>query len=209
MLRTGRMYRCERSRNMKKPIFVVLYIIACICLIFYGPRIFSTLFGSGLKSMSTRAADARMEEGAYYPLRAVAGVQLGHILINYHIDEASGLCRPRFINRVCPSPQADPEELRGQQEELQEELHEHILLLRSGADADDSGFVTTEEGARFRELFEFGHQAANCFEMEKSGLGDETVRNLQDYRELVAGYPLKIRGFFPVVGDRSRKVLEE
>ncbi len=131
----------------------------------------------------------------------MAGVQLGHILITYHIDEASGRCQPRFTNKTCVNPKADPEQLKEQQEALQEELHEHVLLLRSGADADNSGFVTTEEGARFRELFEFGHQAANCPDMQKVGPAEETINNLHDYRKLVAGYPPEIRVFFPVVGN--------
>ena len=186
---------------MKKSINIYLYLFLGLCLILIVPRIISTFVDSGVESLAGRAADARIEEGAYYPLRAVAGVQLGHILITYHIDETTGRCQPRFSNKACVNPKADPEQLKEQQEALQKELHEQILLLRSGADADDSGFVTTEEGARFRELFEFGHQAANCPEMDKTGPAEETIDNLLDYRTLVAGYPPEIQAFFPVVGE--------
>jgi hypothetical protein len=186
---------------MKKSINIYLYLFVGLCLILIGPRIISTFVGSGGESLASRAADARIEEGAYYPLRAVAGVQLGHILIAYHVDETSGRCQLRFSNKACVNLQADPEQLKEQQEDLQEELYEHILLLRSGADADNSGFVTTEEGARFRELFEFGHQAANCPDMQKVGPAEETINILLDYRKLVAGYPQEIGAYFPVVGN--------
>jgi hypothetical protein len=103
-----------------------------------------------------------------------------------------------FSNLACPNPKADPELLEEQQAELQEELHVRILLLRSGADTDKSGFVTTEEGARFRELYEFGHMAAHC--PKQTGPSPEEIyRNLQDYRELVAGYSDEIRKYFPII----------
>ncbi len=186
---------------MKKPLNIFLSLIVCVILILIGPRIVSIFVGSGVESLADRAADARIEEGAYYPLRAVAGVQLGHILISYDIDEASGRCRPRYTNKACVNPQADPQLLKERQDAVQEELHERILLLQSGADADDSGFVTVEEGARFRELFEFGHQAANCPAMKMTGPAENTIDNLHDYRKLVDGYPPEIRVFFPVIGE--------
>ncbi len=196
---------------MRKSIHVVLYLVACTLLIFYGQRILSTFRGSGEEDASTRPEDARMAEDAYYSLREVAGVQLGQVSITYHVDEASGRYLARYRNKACPNLQADPELLRKQLEALQEELHVHILLLGPGADADRSGFVTGKEGARFRDLFAFGHLAAHCCEngtadldelARAAGLGvEEVTRILQDYRELVTGCPAEVREFFPAVGD--------
>ena len=191
---------------MRKSIQVVLYLTACTLVIFYGQRILSTLGGSGGEDPNARAEDANMTEGAYYALREVASVQLGHVLITYSADETSGRLLARYSNEACPNPQADPALLRTQLEDLQDELHEQILLIGPGADMDHSGFVTDKEGARFRDLFVFGHLVAHCRENGitdldgmalAAGLGaEETARNLQDYRELVAGYPAEVREFF-------------
>lgn len=194
---------------MRKSIQVILYLTACTLVIFYGQRILSTLGGSGAENTSTRAEDANMTEDAYYSLREVASVQLGHVLVTYSVDETSGRLVTRYSNEACPNPQADPAVLRKQLEALQDELHVQILLLGPGADMDHSGFVTEKEGARFRDLFTFGHLAAHCREngitdldgmARAAGLGiDETARNLQDHRELVAGYPAEVREFFPAL----------
>jgi len=180
---------------MRKSIQVILYLTACTLVIFYGQRILSTLGGSGVETSSTRAEDAHMAEDAYFSLREVASIQLGHVQITYSIDETNGSYLSRYSNEACPNLQADPAVLRKQLEDLQDELHERVLLLGPIADADQSGFVTGEEGARFRDLFVFGHLVAHCHE---NGITDldgiaraagletqEAVRNLQDHRELV------------------------
>ncbi len=194
---------------MRKSVNVILYLVACTLVIFYGQKILSTLGGSGEKDPGSRAEDAHMTEDAYYSLREVASVQLGHVLITYSIDETSGHLRARYGNEACLNLQADPAVLKKQLEDLQDELHDRIVLLGPGADADHSGFVTGEEGARFRDLFAFGHLVAHCREngsaegddlAQTSGLGiEETARNLQDYRKLVTGLPAEVRVFFPVV----------
>jgi hypothetical protein len=196
---------------MRKSIQVILYLTACTLVIFYGQRIISTLGGSGMENTSTRAEDAHMAEDAYYSLREVASVQLGHVLITYTVDETSGRFLAQYSNEACPNLQADPAVLRKQLEALQEELHERILLLGPRADTDHSGFVTGEEGARFRDLYTFSHLAADCREngitdlggiARAAGLGiEEATLNLQDYRELVSGYPPDVRAFFPGIGN--------
>lgn len=196
---------------MPKHMNVVLYLLAVSLMIFYGQKLISTLAGSGNTSPRTRAEDARMDENAYYSLREVAGVQLGHVVITYRVDEASGRCQPRFRNEACPNPEADPEQLKRQMDALQDELHQRIRLLGPCADMDNSGYVTTEEGSRFLDLFEFGHLAAQCYEKEAvepaelaiaAGLEiEEAARNLQDYRELVVGCPADIREDFPLTGN--------
>ena len=194
---------------MRKSIQVILYLTACTLVIFYGQRILTTLGGSGGENTSTRAEDANMTEGAYYSLREVASVQLDHVLITYSVDEKSGNLLARYSNEACPNLQADPAVLRKQLEDLQEELHEQVLLIGPGADMDHSGFVTDKEGTRFRDLFTFGHLVAHCREKGITDLDEmtraagleieETARNLEDYRELIAGYPAEVRDFFPTL----------
>jgi len=196
---------------MSKSIKVILYLTACTLVIFYGQRILTTLGGSGAKDPGSRAEDAHMAEDVYYSLREVASVQLGHVLITYSVDETSGRFLARYSNEACPNLKADPAVLRKQLEDLQDELHQQILQLGPGADADSSGFVTQEEGDRFRDLFTFGCLYAHCCEngstdldelARAAGMGiEEAARNLQDYRELVAGYPAEAREFFPAAGE--------
>ena len=194
---------------MRKPHNVVLYLVAVTLVVFYAQRILLTLGDSNGKDPGTLAEDAHMAEDAYYSLREVAGVQLGQISITYSIDEVSGRFHSRFGNEACPNLQADPEQLKRQLEDLQDDLHQRILLLGPNADVDGSGYVTAEEGARFRDLFTFGHLAVHCFENQGGEPADlaratgleteEAARNLQDYRDLVAGCPADIREFFPLV----------
>ena len=196
---------------MRKNLNVILYLVAITLVIFYAQRLLSFFGSSSSHDPGSRAAEAHMDEEAYYALREVAGVQLGQVMITYDIDEASGRYKPRFTNEACLNLQADPAQLKKQLEALQDELHEHVLLLGPGADADGSGFITTEEGARFRDLFEFGLLAAHCFENESAGpeslaravgLDPEGADGrLKAYRELAAGCPPGIRKYFPEVGE--------
>lgn len=193
---------------MRKSIHVVLYLAACTLVIFYSQRFLSNCNGSSGKDPWTHAADAHMAQDAYFSLREVAGVQLGHISITYRIEEVSGRYLARFRNDACPNPEADPGQLREYMENQQDELHERILLLGPCADVDGSGFVTKKEGADFRDLCAFGHLAAYCRETgnadlaRAAGLGAaEADRNRQLYGELVTGCPIEVREFFPAAGD--------
>lgn len=195
------------KHHMKKQVSVLLYLIAVTCAIFYLPKIFSSLGNSSDTTPDTLAADARMEEDTYFSLREVAAIQLGFILISYDLDEESGQCQTRFSNAACPNIQADPEQLKADQKLQQDELHRQILLLAPAADVDCSGSVSREEGARFRDLFEFGHLAAHCFgegnpDLPKlaraAGLeSEEAAKNLRDYRNIQTRSPDEIRTFFP------------
>ena len=78
------------NRDMRKPIHPILYLIAITLVVFYSQRFLSTLGSSDAKDPGSRAEDAQMAENAYYCLREVAGVQLGHVLIAYRVDEESG-----------------------------------------------------------------------------------------------------------------------
>ena len=195
---------------MRKQINVILYLVAVTLVVFYGQRFLSTLGSSSGKSPSSRAEDTHMDSDAYYALREVAGVQLGHVSITYRVDEATGRYTPRFMNKACPNPEADPAQLKNKLEALQDELHKQVILLQPGADTDDSGFVSADEGTRFRDLFEFGHLIAHRLESgavgpaelaRAAGMGtDEAARDLQAYRELLADCPANIREYFPVIG---------
>ncbi len=121
---------------MRKPIHPILYLTAITLMIFYGQRFLSTLGCSDQKNSGSRAEEAQMAENAYYSLRMVAGVQLGHVLITYRLDEKTGRCKPKYHNEACPNLQADPEELKQGLLDLQNQLHKQVLLLGPSADTD-------------------------------------------------------------------------
>lgn len=193
----------------KKPMEIVLYLMACTLLIFYMPKIITAVGGAWNTRTEKQMSSDSMDQNAYYSLREVAGVQLGHIVITYSIDETTGRCRAKFRNAACPSPQAGPEEIKTQQKALQEDLHEQILLLEPYVDADKSGYIDKEEGAQFRDLYEFGHMVAHGFTSENLELGElagatgkteaEVAEDLQSYRNLVAGCSSEIQKFFPQI----------
>jgi hypothetical protein len=192
---------------MKKPVYPILYLMAVTLVVFYLPKIIARLSDSGPATSMTLAAGANMEENVYFALREVASVQLGYVQISYEVDEESGQCKVRFNNAACVTMQADPEQLKAQMKIQQDELHKQILLLGPLADEDESGSVSREEGARFRDLFEFGHLAAHC---PVEGIPDlprlaqavgldstEVEKKLSDYRQLKIKSPEKLKTFFP------------
>jgi hypothetical protein len=62
--------------------------------------------------------ESGMTEMARASLRAVAGVYLGHLLLEYRLDEASGRYWPSYRSTVCANPAADPNEGAARQEEV-------------------------------------------------------------------------------------------
>ncbi len=199
---------------LKKPINMILYLAACTCLFFYMPRIISAINdsrSSQAKNHSNRLAAADMDNNAYYCLREVAGVQLGHIVITYQTDNSTGHCLPNFENVACPNLQQDHELLKEQQEALQNELHEQVMLLRRYADADHSGFVDDTEGMIFRDLFEFGHLVVHGISSQEIGkivkatgrTNEDIIESLENYQKLVADFPQEIRKLFPEIESGS------
>ena len=192
---------------MKKQVAVLLYLIAVTFAIFFLPKIFSSLGIFGGATPGNPAENAPMDDDAYFSLREVAAIQLGFILISYDLDDESGQCQTRFSNVACPSDLADPEQLKADLKLQQDELHKQVLLLAPAADEDGSGFVSREEGTRFKDLFEFGHLAAHCFGEENPDLSklalatglefEEAAGKLQDYRNIQTRCPAEIRALFP------------
>ncbi len=145
-----------------KKVFPFLYLVVATLGVFYFPKIYSGLVEGGGETPKSLAEEARMDENAYFSLREVASVQLGLILISYDLDEESGGYQVRYSNAACPNLQVDPQQLAVAQKNQQEKLHRRILMLGPAADEDGSGFVSNEEGARFRDLFAQEHLADHC-----------------------------------------------
>ncbi len=192
---------------MKKTIFTLLYLMAATTVVFYWPTIISGFRQSGGQTPRTLAESSDMDENAYFSLREVAAVQLGFVQISYVVDEESGQINQVYSNAACPNLQTSPQQLKEDQDTQQKILHEQILLLGSLADTDGSGYVSREEGQRFRDLCEFGYLKAHFNEVGTPDFtqlaravgsdSTETRKNLLDYRKLQESSPENLKVFFP------------
>lgn len=105
-----------------------------------------------------------MSENAQMQIRSVAGIACGASILKYVEDKESGRYWPSYTSATCPNPKADAPELTKWKKVKTDESAELVAQLQPFADADGSGFVTTEEGTQFRYLLEFGYMAAQAIE---------------------------------------------
>ena len=99
---------------------------------------------------------ARMTESAQDELRAVASIRIGHASVSFPKDPDSGSYASSYRSNTCPNPNATPEEQGAFRDRARAEEMKEVAQLIPLADADSSGFVSTEEARDFRSLYEFG-----------------------------------------------------
>lgn len=104
--------------------------------------------------------DCGASEVGYTHIMSVANLLAGSIILSYQVDSLSGRYWPAYMSATCPNPNIDDSEFE-QWKKLQLDKSEKIAQkLIPVADADASGFVTTEEGWEFRRLMEYGFLAS-------------------------------------------------
>ena len=102
---------------------------------------------------------AGMTEDAAASLRTVAAIETGATLLDIQTDEAGKIASRGFTARFCPRPGMSEEaraQLRKEMEEMEAKVKLEMERLKPLADRDGSGFVSSEEGMRFRRLYELG-----------------------------------------------------
>ena len=102
---------------------------------------------------------AGMTEEAAGSLRTVAAIETGATLLDIQTDEAGKIARRGYTAKFCPRPGMSEEaraELRKQMDEMNAKVEREMERLKPLADSDGSGFVSSEEGMRFRRLYELG-----------------------------------------------------
>lgn len=102
---------------------------------------------------------AGMTENAAGSLRMVAAIEAGESLLDIQTDETGKVTGRGYSARFCPRPGMSEEaraELRKQMEEVNAKVEREVERLKPLADRDGSGFVSSEEGMRFRRLYELG-----------------------------------------------------
>ncbi len=114
-----------------------------------------------------------MSESAQMHIRSIAGIACGASILKYIEDEESGRYWPSYTSATCPNPNADAPELTQWKKVKTDESSVLVPKLQPFADADGSGFVTTDEGTTFRYLLEFGYMAAQA--MEEHGANYDAI----------------------------------
>lgn len=102
---------------------------------------------------------AGMTEDAAGSLRMVAAIETGESLLEIQTDEAGKISGRSYTARFCPRPGMSEEaraQLRKEMEEMEAKVEREMARLKPLADRDGSGFVSSEEGMRFRRLYELG-----------------------------------------------------
>ncbi len=141
---------------------------------------------------------AGMTEDARGNLIMVAGIMVGDSVVDFPRDPASGGYGRAYRSTSCPAPGLSAEARAKLARELAARHGPVIERLRAVADADRSGFVSTNEGWELRRTFEFGAQLAALVPLE----GADTAKlaklmNLTpaEFERRVAAYGALVRAF--------------
>ncbi|HWN43404.1 MAG TPA: hypothetical protein VNW71_14345 [Thermoanaerobaculia bacterium] len=100
-----------------------------------------------------------MTEAAASALRMVAAIEAGSTILEIQTDEAGKVSSRGYTSGLCARPGMSEEaraQLRKEMEEMEAKVERELERLRPLADRDGSGFVSSEEGGRFRHLYELG-----------------------------------------------------
>jgi hypothetical protein len=159
-----------------------------------------------------------MSEGAESSVRMVASIRVGQTLLTFDKEAETGRYDRLYRSGSCPLPGATPAQLEAWKKRTLEGTQKELARLKPLADLDRSGFVTTEEGAQFRRIFEFGVETAYICQHEPCtptsvshafGLATPTVSDLlSSYQDLRRrAMELHIGGFVPVplVGTKGER----
>lgn len=159
---------------------------------------------------------AGMTEDAESSLRTIASVEAGETVFTIDKDDQGKVVGQGFMSKYCIRPGMSEEamaKLKEERAEVEKKAQMEVERLKPIADRDHSGFVSSEEGYRLRELYFFGRQVREvtgdeprdgAFVAEKLGRSVAEVRKmLAEYQELGAFSPLPALTFSPEAGDSA------
>lgn len=173
-------------------------------------------FAAGCQRSSSELADylekiraSGMSEGAESAVRTVASIRVGQTLLMFDKEAETGRYDRVYRSGSCPLPGATSEQLEAWKKRTLEGTQKELDRLKPLADLDHSGFVTTEEGARFRNIFEFGVEAAYVCQHEpctRTSVAHALGITMPVFSDLLGNYQslrrramkLHIAGFAPV-----------
>ena len=156
-----------------------------------------------LKAYIEEIKAAGMTEDAAGSIRMVAAIETGSTILEIKTDDKGKVSGHHYTTALCPKPGMSEEaraELRRQMDAMQAKVKSEMERLKPLADRDGSGFVSSEEGARFRDLYEMGR---GVLVVTADGLrdGGEVAERLQTpvdkLQKDLASYA-EIKGFAPL-----------
>ena len=115
-----------------------------------------------------KVRSAGLSENAESSVGMVARFVCGQSGFKLHKDESSGIYWVGMHSFTCPRPGLTEEELAAFNERNEIERAAIVDLLRPIADADQSGFVSSDEGWILRTVYEFGMKAGYVVSVEGS-----------------------------------------
>lgn len=170
-------------------------ILVCISLCVLGAALLAAQTpaqdSDELEAYVAKIREWRMTESARISLRTVANVLSEQTLLLFNKDDASGAYWKRFQSTSCPNPDMTPAERASMLEEYESKISPIIAALFPLADRDSSGFISEIEAAQFRNLVEFGYQAAYVAAHEEAS-SEQFFRGMsmdrEHYHEQAAAY---------------------
>ena len=100
----------------------------------------------------------------------------GDTLLQFPKDADSGEYGNSYMNTSCVKPGLSTQELAQLRKDAEDRTRPVLKVLRSVADSDSSGFISSTEGWALRRNFEFGAKLA--FLVEKEGKDKERLLKL-------------------------------
>jgi hypothetical protein len=149
-----------------------------------------------------------MSEAATSALDDVSSVFSGNTILSYPKDAASNRYGDSFRSTVCPNPKASETELKRFEADLQLKTETTRKMLQPLADFDNSGFVSSDEGKEFRDLFFFGLKASYV----RSHEGPDSAALARGLGISVERYQERARRYIALrekLGDAGRKIFHE
>jgi hypothetical protein len=114
----------------------------------------SAAAGPQREGHAEEAVRYRMSEGALGRLTQIAELRTGVTVLSYEKDNMTGKYFPSYSSSVCPIRGAT--RLQALFAAGKRDIEPELLRLRTVADADNSGFVSSDEASLFGEMVEFG-----------------------------------------------------
>ncbi|MBU1701801.1 MAG: hypothetical protein KJ970_15130 [Candidatus Eisenbacteria bacterium] len=121
--------------------------------------------------------ESGMTETAQSQVRMVASIRTGLSVLSFPKNEEEESYFMQYLSGSCPNPEATPDEIQLWRASLYAKLEPEYQELRRLADADQSGFVSTEEATRLRNMYEFGVMVTFVFDNTRQDI-PATARGL-------------------------------
>jgi len=150
-----------------------------------------------------------MSERAFTILLTLADVRCGDALLICEGDASAHAYKVVYTDASCPAPGANPDSLRLIHLQRMKQHDSELEALKDVADADHSGFISTEEAMSLQTLIEFGCKFPTVVQCERSDTAlvryamhmnrVELRQTIEDYRDLSSRLASKGLSPLPVI----------